>query len=47
MDLQDDATMSTCNLAKIVHHAWSMQASKKNVDFYNTTTNDFIRTLVQ
>jgi hypothetical protein len=47
MDLQDDVNMPTCNLAEIVHHAWSMQSSKNFVEFYDTTTNDLIQTLVQ
>jgi hypothetical protein len=42
MDLQDGANMPTCNLAKTVHHAWSMQSSKKYVDFYDTKIDDFI-----
>jgi len=34
MDLQDDANMPICNLAKSMHHAWSMQSNKKIVDLY-------------
>jgi hypothetical protein len=37
--------MPTCNFAKNVHHAWSMQSSKKSIDLYHTTTNDLIQKL--
>jgi hypothetical protein len=39
--------MPTCNLAKNVHHAWSMQFGKKSIDLYDTITNDLIQTLIQ
>jgi uncharacterized protein (DUF1015 family) len=47
MDLEDDTNMPVCNLAKIMHHAWSMQSDKKNVDIYDTTIDDLIQGLVQ
>lgn len=47
MDLQDDANMPICNLAKTMHHAWSMQSGKKIVDLYEQQLNDLIRALVE